>query len=46
MTTQRYRHLSPATIDHPIRLLEAAAPAAHGDVVVETQNDEKTNSSG
>jgi len=46
MTTPRCRHLSPATIDHAIRPLDAATPAAHGDIIVETQNDEKTTSNG
>jgi site-specific recombinase XerD len=46
MTTQRYMHLSVATIDNAIRLLEAPAPiAAHGDIL-EKEGVDETNPNG
>ena len=46
MTTQRYMHLSVATIDNAIRLLETPSTRpAHGDIL-ETGEVEKTNSNG
>jgi site-specific recombinase XerD len=46
MTTQRYMHLSVATIDNAIRLLEGASVRpAHGDIV-ETGKIENANLNG
>ena len=46
MTTQRYMHLSVATIDNAIRLLEApTVRPAHGDIL-ETRKADETNLNG
>jgi hypothetical protein len=46
MTTQRYMHLSVATIDHAIRLLEPPeSTSARGDIS-EAGNGETRNSNG